>query len=29
MKNRILRVDVELGVPVTVRKIPGRLIFWR
>jgi hypothetical protein len=29
MKNRILRVAAELGVPVTVRKIPGGLIFWR
>jgi precorrin-4 methylase len=29
MKNRILRVAAELGVPVTVRKVPGSLIFWR
>jgi precorrin-4 methylase len=29
MKNRILRVAAELGVPVTVRKVPGGLIFWR
>jgi hypothetical protein len=29
MKNRILRVAAELGVPVTVRRIPGGLIFWR
>jgi hypothetical protein len=28
MKNRILRVAAELGVPVTVRKVPGGLIFW-
>jgi hypothetical protein len=28
MKNRILRVTAELGIPVTVRKIPGGLIFW-
>jgi hypothetical protein len=29
LKNRILRVAVELGIPVTVRKTPGGLIFWR
>jgi precorrin-4 methylase len=29
MKNRILRVAAELGVPVTVRRVPGGLIFWR
>jgi hypothetical protein len=29
MKNRILRVAAELGIPVTVRKVPGGLIFWR
>ena len=29
MKNRILRVAAELGVPVTIRKVPGGLIFWR
>jgi hypothetical protein len=29
MKNRILRVAAELGVPVTVRNVPGGLIFWR
>jgi len=29
MKNRIIRVAAELGVPVTVRKVPGGLIFWR
>jgi hypothetical protein len=29
MKNRILRVAAELGMPVTVRKIPGGLLFWR
>ena len=28
-KNRILRVAAELGVPVTIRKVPGGLIFWR
>jgi hypothetical protein len=29
MKNRILRVAAELRIPVTVRKIPGGLLFWR
>jgi hypothetical protein len=29
MKNRILRVAAELGMPVTVRKVPGGLLFWR
>src|SRR4051812_47356190 len=30
MKNRILRVAADLNVPVTVRKVPGGLIyFWR
>jgi hypothetical protein len=29
MKNRILRVAAELSMPVTVRKVPGGLIFWR
>jgi hypothetical protein len=29
MKNRILRVAAELGVPVTIRRVPGGLIFWR
>lgn len=29
MKNRILRVAAELGIPVTVRKVPGGLLFWR
>jgi hypothetical protein len=28
MKNRILRVAAELGVPVTIRRVPGGLIFW-
>jgi hypothetical protein len=28
MKNRILRVAAELGIPVTVRKVPGGLLFW-
>jgi hypothetical protein len=29
MKNRILRVAADLKIPVTVRKIPGGLLFWR
>jgi hypothetical protein len=29
MKNRLLRVDAELGIAVTVRKVPGGLLFWR
>jgi hypothetical protein len=28
MKNRILRVAAELGIPVTIRKVPGGLLFW-
>jgi hypothetical protein len=29
MKNRILRIAAELGIPVTIRKVPGGLLFWR
>ena len=29
MKNRILRVAAEVGVTVTIRKVPGGLMFWR
>jgi hypothetical protein len=29
MKNYILRIARELGVPVTVRKVSGGLLFWR
>ena len=29
MKNRLLRVAAELGVPVTVRRVTGGLLFWR
>jgi hypothetical protein len=29
MKNRILRVAAELKMPVTVRRVPGGLLFWR
>jgi hypothetical protein len=29
MRHRILRVAAELNVPVTIRKVPGGLLFWR
>ena len=29
MKNRILRVAAELGIPVTIRRMSGGLLFWR
>jgi hypothetical protein len=29
MKNRIARMATELGIPVTIRKVPGGLLFWR
>jgi hypothetical protein len=29
MKNRILRMAADLKVAVTVRKVPGGLLFWR
>jgi hypothetical protein len=29
MKNYILRIGRELDVPVTVRRVPGGVIFWR
>ena len=29
MKNRILRIAAELGVSVTIRKVPGGLVLWR
>ena len=29
MKNRIFRVAVELRIPLTIRKVPGGLLFWR
>jgi hypothetical protein len=29
MKNRILRVAADLKILVTVRKVPGGLLFWR
>jgi hypothetical protein len=29
MKNRILRLAAALGMPVTIRRVPGGLLFWR
>ena len=29
MKTRILLVSAGLGIPVTVRRVPGSLLFWR
>jgi hypothetical protein len=29
MKNYILRIARDLNVPVTVRRVPGGVIFWR
>ena len=29
MKNYLLRIARELNVPVTVRRMPGGVIFWR
>jgi hypothetical protein len=29
MKNYLLRIARELNVPVTVRKVPGGVVFWR
>jgi hypothetical protein len=29
MKNRILRVAAAINVPVTIRTVPGGLLFWR
>jgi hypothetical protein len=29
MKNRLLRVAAELGIALTIRKVPGGLVFWR
>ena len=29
MKNYILRIAREVGVPVTIRKVSGGLLFWR
>jgi hypothetical protein len=29
MQNRIRSVAIELTIPVTIRRIPGGLLFWR
>jgi hypothetical protein len=29
MKNRLLRIAAELRIPLTIRKVPGALLFWR
>jgi hypothetical protein len=29
MKNRLRRVAAELGIPLTIRRVPGGLLFWR
>ncbi len=29
MKNRLLRVAAELGIALTIRRVPGGLLFWR
>jgi hypothetical protein len=29
MKRRIQHVAAELGIPVTIRRVPGGLLFWR
>jgi hypothetical protein len=29
MKNRILRVAAELGIPVTIRRVSSGLLFWQ
>jgi len=29
MKHCILRVAAELSIPVTVRNVPGGVLFWR
>jgi hypothetical protein len=29
MKNYLLRMARELKVPVTIRKVPGGVVFWR
>jgi hypothetical protein len=29
LKNRIFRVATALDIPVTIRKVPGGLLFWR
>lgn len=29
MKHRILRIASELNIPLTIRRVPGGLLFWR
>jgi hypothetical protein len=29
MRKRILRIVAELNIPVTIRKLPNGLLFWR
>jgi hypothetical protein len=29
MKNYLLRIAHELNIPITVRRVPGGVIFWR
>ena len=29
MKNYLLRIARELNIPITVRRVPGGVIFWR
>ena len=29
MKNRLQRVAAELGIPLTIRRVSGGLLFWR
>jgi hypothetical protein len=29
MQHRVLRMAAALGVPVTIRRVPGGLLFWR
>jgi hypothetical protein len=29
MKSRIQRGAAEFGIPVTIRRVPGGLLFWR
>jgi hypothetical protein len=29
MKNRIRHVAAELGIPITIRRVSGGLLFWR
>jgi hypothetical protein len=29
LKRRLRQVAAELGIPVTIRRVPGGLLFWR